>query len=200
MVVSRPSGPQCSQSLWALRPQGPGPSLGEVGSLSFPQQCPGATAGENTALGSVGLGVHMGRLGSHRTYGNETAHKQSTDLPVGWGHRGKAQGAIRGYNRELNLEDLQKLKAKGGAGTGGERELCILLVVVQSLSRVWLSATPWTAAPQASLSFSVSRSLLKLMSIESVMPSNLLIFCRLLLLLSLIFLCLNWSLNLAACP
>ena len=79
MVVSRPSGPHCSQSLWALRPQGPGPSLGEVGTLSFPQQCPGATAGENTALGSVGLGVHMGRLDSHRTYGNETAHKQSTD-------------------------------------------------------------------------------------------------------------------------
>ena len=43
---------------------------------------------------------------------------------------------MKGYNRELNLEDLQKLKAKGRVGTGGERELCILLVVVQSLSRV----------------------------------------------------------------
>ena len=43
---------------------------------------------------------------------------------------------------------------------------------VQSLSRVWLFATPWTAAHQASLSITNSRSLLKLMSIESVMPSN----------------------------
>ena len=41
---------------------------------------------------------------------------------------------------------------------------------VQSLSRVWLFVTPWTAAHQASLSFTNSRSLLKLMSIESVMP------------------------------
>ena len=46
---------------------------------------------------------------------------------------------------------------------------------VQSLGRVWLSATPWTAAHQASLSITNSQSLLKLMSIESVMPSNRLI-------------------------
>ena len=48
--------------------------------------------------------------------------------------------------------------------------------------------TPWTAAHQASLSITNSRSLLKLMSIESVMPSNLLILCRSLLLLPSIFL------------
>ena len=47
------------------------------------------------------------------------------------------------------------------------------------------SATPWTAARQASLSITSSRSLLKLMSIESVMPSNHLILCRPLLLLSI---------------
>ena len=46
------------------------------------------------------------------------------------------------------------------------------VVVVQSLSCVQLFATPWTAACQASLSFTISRSLLKLMSIELVMPSN----------------------------
>ena len=40
------------------------------------------------------------------------------------------------------------------------------------------SVTPWTAACQASLSFTISQSLLKLMSIESVMPSNHLILCR----------------------
>ena len=54
---------------------------------------------------------------------------------------------------------------------------------VQLRSRVWLFATPWTAARQASLSITNSRSLLKLMSIESVMPSNHLILCRPLLLL-----------------
>ena len=58
---------------------------------------------------------------------------------------------------------------------------------IQSLSRVRLFATPWTAARQASLSITNSRSLLKLMSIESVMPSNHLILCRPLLLLPSIF-------------
>ena len=50
-----------------------------------------------------------------------------------------------------------------------------------------LFATPWTAAHQASLSFTIFWSLLKLMSIESVMPSNLLILCHRLLLLPSIF-------------
>ena len=54
---------------------------------------------------------------------------------------------------------------------------------VQSLSRVWLFATPWIAARQASLSITNSRSLLKFMSIESMMPSSHLILCRPLLLL-----------------
>ena len=58
---------------------------------------------------------------------------------------------------------------------------------VQSFSCVRLFATPWTAARQASLSITSSRSLLKLMSIESVMPSNHLILCCPLLFLPLIF-------------
>ena len=58
---------------------------------------------------------------------------------------------------------------------------------VQSLSRVWLFATPWTAARQASLSITNSQSLLKLMSIKSVMPSNHLILCHPLLLPPSIF-------------
>ena len=58
---------------------------------------------------------------------------------------------------------------------------------VQSLSRVQLFETPWTVAYQASLSITNSRSLLKLMSIELVMPSNHLIFCHSLLLLPSIF-------------
>ena len=61
------------------------------------------------------------------------------------------------------------------------------LLVVQLLSCVQLFATPWTAAHQASRSFTISRSLLKLMSIESVMPSNHLILCHPLLLLPSIF-------------
>ena len=62
-----------------------------------------------------------------------------------------------------------------------------MFVVVQSLSHVQLFATPWTAAYQASLSFTISQSSLRLTSIESVMPSNHLILCRPLLLLSSVF-------------
>ena len=58
---------------------------------------------------------------------------------------------------------------------------------VQSLSRVQLFVTPWTAACQVSLSITNSQSLLKLTFIESVMPSNHLILCRPLLLLPSIF-------------
>ena len=54
---------------------------------------------------------------------------------------------------------------------------------IQSLSWVWLFGTPWTAARQASLSITISWSLLKLMSIKSVMPSNHLILCHPLLFL-----------------
>ena len=77
-------------------------------------------------------------------------------------------------------------------------------IVVQSLSHVQLYTTPWTAAHQASLSFTISRSLLKLMSAESMMSSNHLTLCCPLLLLPLIFpsirvyssesaLCIRWS-------
>ena len=77
------------------------------------------------------------------------------------------------------------------------RYICILLIFatlilsnvqsVQSLSCVQLFATPWTAACQASQSIPSSQSLLKLMSIESVMPSNHLILCCPLCLPPLIF-------------
>ena len=52
-----------------------------------------------------------------------------------------------------------------------------VLAVAQLLRRVWVFVTPWTAARQASLSFTISQKLLKLMSIESMMPSNYLILC-----------------------
>ena len=64
---------------------------------------------------------------------------------------------------------------------------CLSYGSVQSLSCVRLFATPWTAACQASLSITNSQSLLKLMSIESVMPSNHLTLCHPLLLLPSIF-------------
>ena len=71
---------------------------------------------------------------------------------------------------------------------------------VQSFSCVQLFATPWTAAHQASLSITNSRSSLKLMSIESVMPSSHLIFCRPLLLLPSIFPSIRVFFNESALP
>ena len=61
------------------------------------------------------------------------------------------------------------------------------MLVIQSLIRVQLFVTPWTVACQVSLSFTISQSLLKLMSIESVMPSNHLILHHPLLLLPSLF-------------
>ena len=68
-----------------------------------------------------------------------------------------------------------------------EVELIDCVVVVQLHSRVQFFATPWIAACQACLSFTIYQSLLKLMSIESVMPSNHLILCHPLLFLPSIF-------------
>ena len=59
----------------------------------------------------------------------------------------------------------------------------LIVVVIQLFSRVWLFATPWTTALQASLSFTISQSLLKLMSIELMMLSDHFILCCPLLLL-----------------
>ena len=70
------------------------------------------------------------------------------------------------------------------------RLICKILLFVfvpQLLSHVRLFVTPWTAACQASLSFTISQSLLELMSIESVIPSNYLIVCHCLLLLPSVF-------------
>ena len=67
------------------------------------------------------------------------------------------------------------------------KDLSVQFSSVQSLSRVWRFATPWTVAHQDSLSITNSQSLLKLMTIESVMSSNNLILCHPLLLLPSIF-------------
>ena len=73
----------------------------------------------------------------------------------------------------------------GGARVAGT--VVTFTVVVHSLSPVWLFATPWTAACQASLSFTISWSFFKLMSTELVMPSNHLVLCHPLLLLPSVF-------------
>ena len=79
-------------------------------------------------------------------------------------------------NSGLNSVLIRKAWREGNVG---------LFVVVQSFRHVQLFVTPWTAAHQASLSFTISWSLLRLMSIELVMPSNHLVLCCPLLLPSI---------------
>ena len=67
-------------------------------------------------------------------------------------------------------------------------QVVLLLCCCCSVSHIWLFVTSWPAAHLAFLSFSISKGLLKLMSIESIMPSNHLIFCHPLLFLPSIFL------------
>ena len=77
--------------------------------------------------------------------------------------------AVKAERKKHNKTVYLKIK--------GNVVLDFLLVVVQSLSHVWLLATPCTAARQASLFFTISQRLLKLMSIESMMLPNHLILC-----------------------
>ena len=88
--------------------------------------------------------------------------------------------------RSLNRSDKRNLGALGGKKYNRKSKAIVKTLdfpplVVQSLSHVQFFVTLWTAAHQASLSFTISQSLLKLTSIESVMPSNHLILCRFLL-------------------
>ena len=76
----------------------------------------------------------------------------------------------------------------------------IIKMVVQSLSCVWLFKTPRTEARQVSLSFTISQSLLKLMSIESMIPSNCLILCHPLFFLPSIFSSIGVFFNKLALP
>ena len=79
------------------------------------------------------------------------------------------------------------MKIKNGKGIYREvQDTVICNPLVQLLSRVQLLETPWIAARQASLSIANSQSLLELMSIESVMPTNHFILCRPLILPPLI--------------
>ena len=109
-------------------------------------------------------------------------------------HAGRNQGYLwEGFSRQLGVPPRPKWQPGDmhcycwGLGTPGCLQGPLGSVVVQSLSCGQLFATPWTAARQASLSFTISWSLLKLMSTESVMPSNHLILCYPLLLLPSVF-------------
>ena len=101
---------------------------------------------------------------------------------------------LQGKIRALSI--FESLKSKRGSSLfrtlhrqeNSINRVCFVLHSVQSLSCVRLFATLWTAACQASLSITNSRSLLKLMSIKLVMTSNHLILCHPLLLLPSIFL------------
>ena len=93
------------------------------------------------------------------------AQGRTPRAPRSWKSKYKKYGRPRRLNDHSQKESC--LTTKPGR-----------LYSVQSLSRVRLFSTPWTAARQASLSVTNSRSLLKLMSIESVMPSSHLILCR----------------------
>ena len=104
----------------------------------------------------------------------------------------------RGRAERSNVPEVRSLSGLG-SGHPPEKPVCVsswllfpyciilAALVVHWLSHVLLFVSPGTAARQASLSITISRSLLKLMSIESVMPANHLILCRPLLLLPSIF-------------
>ena len=115
---------------------------------------------------------------------NWDTYTNDTDL---W--KEKRMGQDKG-NREILMLYLKKKKTT----EGNESWYLLILKVniidvhlVQSLSHTWIFVTPWTIARQTSLSITNSWSLLKLMSIKSVMPSKHLILCHTLLLLPSIF-------------
>ena len=104
--------------------------------------------------------------------------------------RNKTEGGKEGKERRPTLRrSIMKFQKQQGRRQGkpSREEVQQSFSSVQSLSHVRLFTTPWTAARQASLSITNSWSLLKLMSIESVMPSSHLILCRPLLLLPSVF-------------
>ena len=88
------------------------------------------------------------------------------------------------HNGQMVAEGLESLEPVPGSCAACSQKV---IVVLQSLSHVQFFATPWTAARQDSLSFTISRNLLKLRSVESVMPSSHLVLCRPLLFLLSIF-------------
>ena len=104
--------------------------------------------------------------------------KQSKDLHRALYHTADAQ-PLQTHTKRLPRETI--------LGVLKQFPFNLVVLIVQSLSSIWLFATPRTAAHHAPLSFSISWSFLKLVSTESMMPPNHLILCRPLLLLPSIF-------------
>ena len=107
----------------------------------------------------------------------------------------KLNGFVFPKEIEFIVKNLSTKKTPGPAVSLLNSTKCLsrnnVSLLVQSLSHVQLFVTPWTAAHQASLSFTISWSLLKHMSIELVVPSSHLIVCCLLLLLPSVFPCIR---------
>ena len=140
-------------------------------------------------------GTHWGReipskiLKSHPTSPNYISRKPQS-VQLGCSEREEASSTyLATWCEELTHLKRpwcwERLKAGEGDDRGGDGWMTerlnwidsCLIAVVQSLSCVWLFVTPWTAAYQASLFFTISLSLFKLMSIEPVRTANHLIFC-----------------------
>ena len=127
---------------------------------------------QNASLDEVQAGIKIARrnINNLRWYYPNGRKQRGAKEPLDECERGERKAGLK-----LNIKKT-KIIASG--------PITSWQIVVQSLSHVQLFATPWTAACQASLSFTVSRSLLKLISTESMMPSNHLILCHPLLLSS----------------
>ena len=109
-------------------------------------------------------------------------------VAVTWAHLERFCGYLFSKILPLNIFRTWKIPwLQGLSYAGAAQTKQVQFSLVQSLSHVWLFATPWTAACQASLSITNSWNLLKLTSIKSVMWSNHLILCCPLLLLPSIF-------------
>ena len=107
-------------------------------------------------------------------------------LNIQWHYSFKNEGEIKGYQTNKNWESRHTLRERQETSFSQKKLDCRWkhqFRTVRSLSHVRLFVTPWTAAHQASLSITNSRSSPKFMTIESVMPSNHLILCHPLFLL-----------------
>ena len=112
------------------------------------------------------------------------SHHEAEDSPC---HRSGSSERYPGSRGRTLIHVLLPPQPKVMTSKGSASRILLVFFVVQSLSHVQLFVTPWTAARQAYLSFTVSWSLLNFMSIELVMLSNRLIFCLPVLLLPSIF-------------
>ena len=123
---------------------------------------------------------HCTKSGFHKVLRKDSVPIEATPLKI-------AVKVNSGSNATVNKGKVLPLSFSTGYFNRKLYSLFPRFVVIQSPSHVQLFATPWTAALQASLSFTISWNLLKLTSIESMMPTNPLMLCRPLLLLPSIF-------------